>query len=104
MGKKKKYPDKYRCARNVASGISNSAKKFRKGKANQDLKNIAKSVNYTVYKIMTENGLQRILTKIQNIPGPIMIIIKIEENTHVSKRVSLNTIKIRDRFMNFLKK
>ena len=53
---------------------------------------------------MTENGLQRILTKIQNIPGPIMIIIKIEENTHVSKRVSLNTIKIRDRFMNFLKK
>ena len=24
---------------------------------------------------MTENGLQRILTKIQNIPGPIMIII-----------------------------
>jgi thiamine pyrophosphate-dependent acetolactate synthase large subunit-like protein len=69
-----------------------------------DLKNIAKSVNYTVYKIMTENGLQRILTKIQNIPGPIMIIIKIEENTHVSKRVSLNTIKIRDRFMNFLKK
>ena len=69
-----------------------------------DLKNIAKSVNYTVYKIMTENGLQRILTKIQNIPGPIMIIIKIEENTHVSKRVSLNTINIRDRFMHSLKK
>ena len=69
-----------------------------------DLKNIAKSANYTVYKTMTKNGLQGILTKIQNISGPIMIIIKIRENNPVSKRVSLNTINIRDRFMHSLKK
>ena len=69
-----------------------------------DLKNMAKSANYIVYKTTTKNGLQGILTKIQNISGPIMIIIKIRENNPVSKRVSLNTINIRDRFMHSLKK
>ena len=42
-----------------------------------DIKNIAESTRYRVFKTRSKNGLQKILNKIQNISGPIMVIIKI---------------------------
>ena len=68
--------------------------------AKLDIKNIAKSTNYRAFKARSKNGLQMILNKIQNISGPIMIIIKIEKSNDSSKRIDLDPTKIRERFMN----
>ena len=51
---------------------------------------------------MNKKGLETILNKIQNISGPIMIIVKIKKSGNTSGRVSFNPTKIRDRFMNCL--
>ena len=68
-----------------------------------DIKNIAQSTRYRVFKTRSKTGLQKILNKIQNISGPIMVIIKIEKSNKVSNRVNLNPINIRDRFMNHIR-
>ena len=67
-----------------------------------NIKNIGKSTNYRVFETMNKKGLETILNKIQNISGPIMIIVKIKKRGNTSSRVSFNPTKIRDRFMNCL--
>ena len=68
------------------------------------LSKIAKSTNYKVFQVKTKNQLVKILQKIKLIPGPIMIIVKIEKSRVVSKRINIEPIKIKNRFMNSLKK
>ena len=63
---------------------------------------IAKSVNYMIFKTDSKIGLEKILDKIKKIVGPIMILVKVENSSHISKRIALSPPKIRDRFMNSL--
>ena len=65
---------------------------------------IAKSANYKVFQVKTKNQLVKILQKIKLIPGPIMIIVKIEKSQVISKRINMEPTKIKNRFMNSLKK
>ena len=68
------------------------------------LSKIAKSTNYKVFQVKTKNQLAKIFQKIKLIPGPIMIIVKIEKSRVASKRINIEPIKIKNRFMNSLKK
>ena len=68
------------------------------------LSKIAKSTNYKVFQVKTKNQLAKIFQKIKLIPGPIMIIVKIEKSRVVSKRINIEPIEIKDRFMDSLKK
>ena len=68
------------------------------------LSKIAKSVNYKVFQAKTKNQLVKILKKIKLVPGPIMVIVKIEKSGVISKRINIEPIKIKNRFMNSLKK
>jgi len=68
------------------------------------LSKIAKSVNYKVFQVKTKNQLVKILQKIKLIPGPIMIIIKIEKGGVISKRINIEPTKIKNRFMDSLTK
>ena len=68
------------------------------------LSKIAKSTNYKVFQVKTKNQLAKIFQKIKLIPGPIMIIVKIEKSRVISKRINIEPTKIKNRFMNSLKK
>ena len=68
------------------------------------LSKIAKSANYKVFQVKTKNQLVRVLQKIKLIPGPIMIIVKIEKGGVISKRINIEPTKIKNRFMGLLKK
>ena len=68
------------------------------------LRKIAKSANYKVFQVKTKNQLVKILQKIKLIPGPIMIIVKIEKGGVISKRINIEPSKIKNRFMNSLTK
>jgi len=68
------------------------------------LSKIAKSANYKVFQVKTKNQLIKILQKIKLIPGPIMIIVKIEKGGVISKRINIEPTKIKNRFMNSLTK
>ena len=65
---------------------------------------IAKSANYRVFQVKTKNQLVKVFQKIKIIPGPIMIIVKIEKGGVASKRINIEPTKIKNRFMNSLKK
>jgi thiamine pyrophosphate-dependent acetolactate synthase large subunit-like protein len=65
---------------------------------------IAKSANYKVFQVKTKNQLVKIFQKIKFIPGPIMVIVKIEKGGVTSKRINIEPTKIKNRFMNSLKK
>ena len=68
------------------------------------LSKIAKSANYKVFQVKTKNQLVKIFQKIKLIPGPIMIIVKIEKGGVISKRINIEPTKIKNRFMNSLTK
>ena len=68
------------------------------------LNKIAKSANYKVFQVKTKNQLVKILKKIKLVTGPIMIIVKIEKSRVISKRINIEPTKIKNRFMNSLKK
>ena len=68
------------------------------------LTKIAKSANYRVFQAKTKNQLIKVFQKIKLIQGPIMVIVKIEKSKIVSKRINIEPIKIKNRFMNSLKK
>ena len=68
------------------------------------LSKIAKSANYKVFQVKTKNQLVKIFQKIKFIPGPIMVIVKIEKGEVVSKRINIEPSKIKNRFMGSLKK
>ena len=65
---------------------------------------IAKSANYKVFQVKTKNQLVKVFQKIKTIPGPIMVIVKIEKGGVTSKRINIEPTKIKNRFMNSLKK
>ena len=65
---------------------------------------IAKSANYRVFQVKTKNQLVKVFQKIKTIPGPIMVIVKIEKGEVTSKRINIEPTKIKNRFMNSLKK
>ena len=68
------------------------------------LSKIAKSTNYKVFQAKTKNQLAKTFQKIKLIPGPIMVIVKIKKGGVVSKRINIEPIEIKDRFMDSLKK
>ena len=68
------------------------------------LSKIAKSANYKVFQVKTKNQLVKIFQKIKLIPGPIMVIAKIEKSGVISKRINIEPTKIKNRFMGSLKK
>ena len=68
------------------------------------LSKIAKSVNFKVFQVKTKKQLVKIFQKIKSIPGPIMVIVKIEKGGIISKRISIEPSKIKNRFMDSLKK
>ena len=68
------------------------------------LSKIAKSANFKVFQTKTKKQIVNIFQKIKSIPGPIMIIIKIEKGRVISKRINMEPTKIKNRFMDSLKK
>ena len=68
------------------------------------LSKIAKSVNFKVFQVKTKKQLVKIFQKIKLVSGPIMIIVKIEKGGIISKRMNIEPTKIKNRFMNSLKK
>ena len=68
------------------------------------LSKIAKSANYKVFQVKTKNQLTKIFQKIKLIPGPIMLIVKIEKGGVISKRINMEPTKIKNRFIDSLKK
>jgi len=67
------------------------------------LERIAKAANYVIYKTGSPTELKKILKKIENLNGPIMILIKILQNSEVGKRIEIKPIMIKHRFSNYLK-
>jgi len=67
-----------------------------------DMKNLARFANYKVFETSTRNGLEKILSNIKNIIGPILIIVRIKKSRKRSKRVELDAVTIKERFINSL--
>ena len=65
---------------------------------NIDLYKIAKESNYKAFKTNSKVGLKKILRKIKNIDGPIMILIKITKGGKPGKRIIHSPIIIKKRF------
>ena len=65
---------------------------------NIDLYKIAKSSNYKAFKTSSKAGLKKILIKIKNIDGPIMILVKITKGGKPSERIIHSPITIKKRF------
>ena len=63
---------------------------------------IAKSVNYKVFKVNTKNELLKVLKKIKHKQGPLMILVKIRKSKEISGRVKKETIEIKNNFMKSL--
>ena len=60
---------------------------------------IAKASHYTVFNAKNETQLENILKKIRKIVGPIMIHVKIAKTNKIGKRVNIEPIDIKKRFM-----
>ena len=63
------------------------------------IEKIAKTVGYNIFKTKDKKELIKIIRKIKNISGPIMILIKIEKNQEIGGRITINPIEIKKRFM-----
>ena len=66
-----------------------------------DIKKIAAVCNYThTYTVSDENNFLKIIHKIKKLNGPIMILVKIQQNKRIkSERIKISPIKIKERFM-----
>ena len=65
-----------------------------------DISKIAKTLRYTIFSVRTKKSLGNTLEKIRNMKGPIMILVKIQQNKEKkSERVRISPIKIKERFM-----
>lgn len=69
-----------------------------------DILKIAKSANYKTFKITSKNQLSKIIVKIKNEKGPIMILIKIQKSKEKSIRVEISPKNIKKRFMKSINK
>ena len=65
---------------------------------NIDLYKIAKSSDYKAFKTSSKAGLKKILIKIKNIDGPIMILVKITKGGKPGRRIIHSPITIKKRF------
>ena len=65
---------------------------------------IAKAANYKIFKTSTKKGLERILIRIKKLKGPILILVKVKKSNHVSKRVNIEPVEIKNRFMKSLRR
>ena len=65
---------------------------------NIDLYKIAKSSNYKAFKTNSKIDLKKILRKIKNIDGPIMILVKITKGGKPGKRIIHSPVTIKKRF------
>jgi len=70
--------------------------------AHVSIESFAKAANYTVFTTNSKIGLEKIFKKIKKIVGPIMILVRIERSNKISKRVGLEPLKIKNRFMDSL--
>ena len=65
-----------------------------------DISKIAKTLGYTIFSVRTKKSLENTLEKIRNMKGPIMILVKVQQNKeNKSERVRISPIKIKERFM-----
>ena len=65
-----------------------------------DISKIAKTLRYTIFSVRTKKSLENTLEKIRNMKGPIMILVKIQQNKEKkSERIRISPIKIKERFM-----
>ena len=65
---------------------------------NIDLYKIAKSSNYKAFKANSKASLEKILRKIKNLDGPIMILIKITKGGKPGRRIIHSPVTIKKRF------
>ena len=65
------------------------------------IEKIAKACNYNhTFTVKTKNGFEKILRKIKNLKGPIMIVVKIQRsNGEKSARINHEPTEIKERFM-----
>ena len=65
------------------------------------IEKIAKVCNYNhTFTVRTENNFEKILRKIKKLKGPIMIVVKIQQNdTERSGRINISPVEIKERFM-----
>ena len=69
---------------------------------NVKLAKLAKDANYKIFQVNSNIILNSILKKIKKISGPICLLIKVEQSSKKSNRVSWAPHEIRNRFMNAL--
>ena len=65
------------------------------------IEKIAKACNYRhTYRVNNKNNFLKIIHKIKKLKGPIMILVKIQQNKEVkSERIKISPIKIKERYM-----
>ena len=71
---------------------------------NIKIEKLARAANYQVFVIKNLQKLRMVLQKIKKFSGPTMIVIKIGRSNDVSKRIEIDPIDIRSRFMLSIKK
>ena len=67
------------------------------------IEKIAKVCGYKIFKINSKMEFKKVLAKIKKIKGPILILVKISKSKIISKRVDINAVKIKQRFIKSLK-
>lgn len=69
---------------------------------NVKIDSIAKIANYQVFRVNSKKMLEKVLNKVKNISGPILILIQIKKSKYVSKRIDIDPPMIKTRFMKAL--
>jgi thiamine pyrophosphate-dependent acetolactate synthase large subunit-like protein len=69
---------------------------------NIQLDNVARSTKIKTFRVGTKNELIKILEKTKKLTGPILILVKISKSKKKSRRVNIEPIKIKSRFMKSL--
>jgi len=64
-----------------------------------DISKIAQSVNYKIFKANSKNSLEKILEKIKQNSGPILIHVQVSKSTEKSSRVDIDPPNIKSRFI-----
>tara|TARA_B100001540_G_C15815383_1_gene646960 strand:- start:2307 stop:2858 length:552 start_codon:yes stop_codon:yes gene_type:complete len=64
-----------------------------------DISKIAKSANYKVFKTNSKNSLEKILEKVKQNSGPVLIQIQVSKSTEKSSRVEIDPPNIKSRFI-----
>ena len=68
-----------------------------------DLEHIAHSMKFKTFKISSKSQIKKIISKIKNESGPLLVLIKIEKGGGKSIRVDITPANIKNRFMKSLK-